>query len=382
MERAATRAPWIAAALLTGTMIISGCEGGAADPNSSPSAAGSTPAASPSSSGSSSATPAASATGVAEAGDPSDFATDLTTPWGLVALSDGSVLVSERDTAVIKKVTDGRSSEIGTVEGVVPSSEGGLLGLAISSDEKTLFAYVSTGEDNRIVSYDFDGSSLGTEKVLLDQIPVSSNHNGGQLIMGPDGFLYAATGDASVRQDAQDTGSLAGKILRLTTDGKAAPDNPFDNEVFSYGHRNVQGLAFDEQGRLWASEFGDQSLDELNLITAGANYGWPAIEGDESELDGMTNPVHVWGTDDNSPSGLAYAQGSLWMGGLRGERLWQIPLEGDRAGEPVAHVEDRGRLRGVLAHEDGILVATSNTDGRGDPRDADDRLLLVPLERA
>ncbi|MDN5726066.1 MAG: PQQ-dependent sugar dehydrogenase [Propionibacteriales bacterium] len=376
---------------ITVALILSGCTPNPTTTDPAPSslspvpdsstAPASTPGASPPRA-SPAGTPSASPAGTASPGTPTDFVTDLTTPWGMVQMTDGSVLVSERDTAMIKKVTRGRTVEVGRVPGVAARGEGGLLGLALSADERTLFVHLSTGDDNRIVSYGFDGTSIGTEKVLLDGIPVSGNHNGGQLIMGPDGFLYASTGDASVRQDAQDKRSLAGKILRLTIEGKPAPGNPYGNEVFSYGHRNVQGLAFDDDGRLWASEFGDQTFDELNLITAGGNYGWPAIEGDASTIDGMINPERVWATSDNSPSGLAFAAGSLWMGGLRGERLWQIPLSGERTGDPVATVTDRGRLRGVLAYQDGILVATSNTDGRGEAADGDDRLLMIKLERA
>ena len=149
------------------------------------------------------------------------------------------------------------------------------------------------------------------------------------MIIGPDGFLYVGTGETGEVALAQDQKSLGGKILRITLDGRPAPGNPFGNEVWTYGHRNVEGLAFDADGRLWASEFGEQSWDELNLITKGANYGWPELEG-SGEAEGMTNPKVVWRTDEASPAGLAYADGSLWMAALRGERLWQIPVAGRR----------------------------------------------------
>jgi len=174
-------------------------------------------------------------------------------------------------------------------------------------------------------------------------------------------------------------GAVYAKNPRLRLDGRPAPGNPFDNEVFSYGHRNVQGLAFDDQGRLWASEFGQNRWDELNLITKGADYGWPDVEG-SGNVRGMTNPKVVWHTDEASPSGLAYWQNSLWMAGLRGQRLWEIPVDGTKTGDPIAHFRgDYGRLRTVQVAADGgsLLLTNSNTDGRGDPASDDDRLFQI-----
>jgi len=280
------------------------------------------------------------------------------------------------------------------------SGEGGLLGATLSPDETTLYLYYSTARDNRVVRHSLSGGAPGPEEVILSGIPVATYHNGGQVRFGPDGFLYVATGDAGDTRSAQDPGSLAGKILRLTPDGEPAPGNPFGTPVWSLGHRNVQGLAWDPDGRLWASEFGQNSWDELNLIEPGNNYGWPLVEG-AGDVAGMTPPVLVWPTSAASPSGLAYWRGSLWMAGLRGERLWQIPVlpaaagdggtptpgatgESDDVaplvGEPVAHwVGEYGRLRAVAtAGDDGpLVVGTSNTDGRGTVREGDDRLLRV-----
>ena len=222
----------------------------------------------------------------------------------------------------------------------------------------------------------WDGRSLGEPEVILDGIPKAGIHDGGRIIVGPDGHLYVGTGDSGESQEAQDKSSLGGKILRVTVDGEPAPGNPFGDEVFSFGHRNVQGLAFDEEGRLWACEFGSQDWDELNLIEKGKNYGWPLVEG-SGEGQGLTNPKVVWRTSEASPSGLAYWQGDLWMAGLRGERLWQIPVDGTDTGDPVAHFEgEYGRLRTVVVSSDGqsLLLTGSNTDGRGDVRDGDDRL--------
>ncbi|MGJ3509800.1 PQQ-dependent sugar dehydrogenase [Enemella sp. A6] len=308
----------------------------------------------------------------------SDWTTGLTTPWGIDWLPDGDALVTERDTGLIKRIdSSGTATEVGRIDEVVPSSEGGLLGIAVGTD--TLFLYYSTGTDNRLVSVSWDGERAGEQQNLLTEIPVAQTHNGGQVRLGPDGYLYVSTGDAQTREDAQDRNSLAGKILRLTPQGAPAPGNPFGNEVYSLGHRNVQGLAFDDQGRLWASEFGDKGADELNLIESGGNYGWPTVEG-YGEEPGMINPQVTWPVEEASPSGLAFWRGSLWMAGLRGQRLWQIPVQESGSGDPVAHlVEQYGRLRAVAADpdDDALVVGTSNTDGRGDPADGDDRLLRL-----
>lgn len=309
----------------------------------------------------------------------SEIITGLTSPWGLIPLRDGSFLISERDTRRVKRIADGRSETIGTVPDAEPYFEGGLLGITTTADERTIFAYFTSGQDNRVVRIDWDGDRLGDQDVILDGIPKGARHNGGRMIIGPDDHLYVSTGETGEDYLAQDRDSLAGKILRITTDGEPARGNPFDNEVFSYGHRNVQGLVFDPEGRLWASEFGDQAWDELNLIKAGGNYGWPEVEG-RGDADGMINPRTVWKPAEASPSGLTFWKGSFYLAALRGERLWEIPLDGDKVGEPIAYfTEDYGRLRSVEVAVDGesLLVLTNNTDGRVDPRPDDDRLLRI-----
>jgi glucose/arabinose dehydrogenase len=220
--------------------------------------------------------------------------------------------------------------------------------------------------------------------VVIDGIPKAGNHNGGRLTFGPDGMLYVSTGDASEPSRAQDLDSLGGKILRLAPDGSVPADNPFDGSpVFSYGHRNVQGLAFDDDGRLWASEFGQQTWDELNLIQAGNNYGWPVVEGIGGD-DRFVEPVAQWSTDEASPSGIAYVRGTVFLAALRGQRLWQVPVPGGAAGSPADFaVGDYGRLRHAALAPDGSLwVLTGNTDGRNPdgPREGDDRILRVTLE--
>jgi glucose/arabinose dehydrogenase len=370
-----------------GALLLTGCTGPANEPSADTRTAGPTPAsvaptsAAPTSAAPTSAAPTSPSPTPTRRGRPeaAELLGGFTSPWGLVALENGSLLVSERDTKQILLVTGDAKDSLRTIEAAQPRGEGGLLGLAVTPDQRRVFAYYTADEDNRIVAMSFDGRALGEPRVILDGIPKAQIHNGGRMVVGPDGLLYVATGDAGESDLAQDRESLGGKILRLTLDGKPAPGNPFGNEVFSFGHRNVQGLAFDEQDRLWACEFGSQAWDELNLIREGNNYGWPLVEG-SGEGDGLTNPKVVWRTSEASPSGLAYWQGELWMAGLRGERLWQIPVDGTDTGDPVAHFEgDYGRLRSVVVSSDGqsLLLTGSNTDGRGDVEKGDDRLLQV-----
>ena len=315
----------------------------------------------------------------------STVATGIEVPWGLAFLPDQSALVSERDSSKIKRIAGGQVSEVGEVDDVDASSEGGLLGLAVDPQYPTrpyIYAMYTSGDDNRIARLTYRNNQLSDQQVILDGIQKAAIHNGGRLRFGPDGYLYVGTGEAGDRPNAQDDNSLGGKILRITTDGKAAPGNPGGRLWLSKGHRNVQGLAFDGK-QLYASEFGQSTWDELNVITAGANYGWPAAEGIDS-LEGMTNPIAVWKPADASPSGIAFAQGHIFMASLRGERLWAIPVaNGKRTGEPQAFfVGEFGRLRTVETAPDGSLwLTTSNTDGRNDPRDGDDRILRITISR-
>jgi glucose/arabinose dehydrogenase len=314
-----------------------------------------------------------------------DLVTGLDVPWGLAFLPDGSALVSERDSARIRQVTaSGQVSEVGTVPDVVADNEGGLLGLATPPGQPIVYAYLTAAEDNRVVRMSFDGGALGQPEVVIDGIPKAGNHNGGRLAFGPDGMLYVSTGDAAQPDRAQDLESLGGKILRLSPDGTVPADNPFaGSPVFSYGHRNVQGLAFDQDGRLWASEFGQNTWDELNLIEAGGNYGWPVVEG-VGDDDRFIEPVAQWSTDEASPSGIAYVRDTVFLASLRGQRLWQVPVPDGVAGTPTDFAAGEfGRLRAATLAPDGSLwVLTNNTDGRGEPRDGDDRILRVTLEPA
>ncbi len=318
---------------------------------------------------------------------------DLDSPWGLAPLPDGDLLVSSRDEATITRVDTetGRKTELGEVPGVSPAGEGGLMGLALSPDyasDHMIYAYFTSASDNRIVRmlYEEDkasGEQLGAPDTIFRGIPKGFIHNGGRIAFGPDRMLYAGTGESGEEGLSQDEDSLGGKILRLTPEGEPAPGNPFSNSpVYSYGHRNVQGLAWDSEQRLFAAEFGQDTWDELNAIKPGDNYGWPEAEG-TSDNAAYHNPIAQWATDDASPSGIAYAEGSVWMAGLKGERLWRIPLKGTEASaDPQAFLEgEYGRLRTVVsAGSDKLWLVTSETDGRGSPSGGDDRILEVRVK--
>jgi glucose/arabinose dehydrogenase len=320
-----------------------------------------------------------------------EIARDLSQPWGLTFLPDGSALVSSRDTGDIRRVdpATGQHVSVGTVPDVVARNDSGLLGLAASpgfATDRTVYAYLTTPADNRVIALRFadDLGSFVQTRVVLDGIAAGSGHQGGRLAFDTDGNLWITTGDANDPALAPDPDSLNGKILRIRPDGSIPTGNPGDSPVFSTGHRNVQGITFGPDGSVYASEFGERAQDEVNVILAGHDYGWPASEG----LVGGTGtlPIFTFSTRDASPSGIAYAAGSLWMAGLRGQRLWQLPVSnGQPTGEPIAHLQgELGRLRTVEVAPDGALwVVTSETDGFGwagaTPTEGDDRVLRIEL---
>jgi len=304
----------------------------------------------------------------------------LVAPWGLAFLPDGTALVTERDSARILSVTPGGAvKEVQRLPEVDGGGEGGLLGIAVSpayETDKAVFVYYTTATDNRIARLTLGGPPTP----IVTGIPRSGIHNGGRIAFGPDGFLYAGTGDASQTGRSQDRASLGGKVLRMTAAGRPAPGNPFPGSlVWSLGHRNVQGLAWDEQKRLWASEFGQSRFDEVNLILPGRNYGWPTVEGTSTDRR-FVNPLVTWQTSVASPSGAAVAGSTLVVAALRGQRLWAVPLDGKGGvGEPQSVLEkEYGRLRHVANAPDGSLwVLTSNRDGRGQPTEDDDRIIRI-----
>jgi len=317
-------------------------------------------------------------------------ASGLAVPWGVTFLPDGTALVGERDSTRVVAVSGGAGGaestvrEVGRVEIASPQGEAGLLGLAASptySRDRMVYAYVSTSDDNRVVRMRYDGERLGEPEPVLTGIPNGFNHDGGRLLFDDDDNLFVSTGETGEEELAQDVSSLGGKILHITREGDPAPDNPkAGSPVWTWGHRNVQGLAFDDDGRLWATEFGANAWDELNLIEKSRNYGWPIVEG-EGDLEEYRNPFVTWSTAEASPSGLAFLNGSLWAGALRGERLWQVPVTEDGVGEPKGwFVGAYGRIRSVQVAPNGNLwVTTSNRDGRGTPVSEDDRILEIQV---
>ncbi|QXQ12284.1 sorbosone dehydrogenase family protein [Paeniglutamicibacter sp. Y32M11] len=348
-------------------------------PSPSSSAETSTPPSSPSTS--------ASASGSAGAAAPTDtprvVSSGLEAPWSVV-FRESTALVSERDSGrILELAEDGSSRVIGTVPGVAGSGEGGLLGLTVD-DQGRLYVYSTGAGENRIQRFDVTGTpgslALGSPVTILDGIPSASYHDGGRLAFGPDGMLYATVGDAGQAGQAQDLDSLSGKILRMTADGDIPHDNPFDGSVvYSYGHRNPQGLAWAQDGTMFATEFGQNTWDELNIITAGANYGWPTVEGIE-DTEGFTNPVQQWTPEVASPSGMTYADGTLFIANLRGTVLRAVPVA-DPTTFTDHYAGEYGRLRDVTLSPNGELwFLTNNTDGRGTPGPEDDRILGVDLE--
>ncbi|MEV7619346.1 PQQ-dependent sugar dehydrogenase [Microbacterium sp. NPDC089321] len=354
----------VAPALLVGALLLSGCSG----PGNP------TPAMTP---------PADTAQG-----EPITLASGLKAPWSVVRLDGGGALISQRDGGEVLELTaSGQLREAGVVPGVVSGGESGLHGLAVldDGDARWLYAYHGAEEDNRVVRMPLTGDpgSLALDvsalEVVIEGIPRASNHDGGRIAFGPDGMLYIATGDAGQRDRARDRDFLGGKILRVTETGDPAPGNPFGTAVYSLGHRNVQGLAWTADGTLWASEFGQNTWDELNRIEAGGDFGWPDHEG-FARVDDAIDPVAVWAPDEASPSGIAVIDDVVLVAGLRGERLWVYDTKTPSVEPWAVYTGEFGRLRDVIpGPDDTFWVLTNNTDGRGSPGADDDRLLQLTL---
>jgi glucose/arabinose dehydrogenase len=315
----------------------------------------------------------------------------LQTPWAIAVLPSGDLLTTERS-GTLMRIADNNQSY--PIAGVTETSEGGLLGIALHPDyEKNNFLYLyatytSNGALlNRVERYVFKDDNLTPDTTILDNIPGASTHDGGAIAFGPDKKLYITTGDAGNEQSAQDTGSLSGKILRINDDGTIPEDNPFSNPVYSYGHRNPQGIAWDDKGRLWSTEHGPSGSasgrDELNLIELGQNYGWPVITGDETRQD-MRSPIAQSGdTDTWAPGALAHKDGVLYFTGLRGQSLYVADISADETKPRVTlrkyFSEKYGRLRAATIRNDTLYISTSNTDGRGQPSASDDKILRISI---
>lgn len=320
------------------------------------------------------------------------LAENLDTPWAIALLPEGGMLVTERKGTIrlISKENQLKDEPVATLSAVKEAGEGGLLGIALHPDFSMnkyvylYYTYSQNGENtlNRVVRMTYDNDTFGKEEIVVNAIPGASNHNGGRIKFGPDGYLYIGTGDAQEPSSAQSKTTLAGKILRVTDRGLRVAENPFNNQVYSYGHRNVQGLAWSSDGSLWATEHGRSGvrsgLDELNVIEMGLNYGWPEIEGDE-KLAGMMTAIFDSGSTTWAPSGAAFVENSLFFAGLRGSTLYEAVIEDGKVIEVKEHLSgELGRIREVVADESGMLyITTSNTDGRGIPDNTDDKVIKI-----
>ena len=320
------------------------------------------------------------------------IAQQLDTPWALAFLPDNSILFTERPGRIRFIDNSGKLdlTPITTVAGVKEIGEGGLLGLTLHPDFSTnhylylYYTYSSQGSDtlNRVVRMTYIDKKLSDEQIIIDKIPGAANHNGGRIKFGPDGYLYITTGDAENPSLSQNTKAMGGKILKVTADGKMAPGSPFNNLVYSYGHRNPQGLAWDKDGNLWETEHGRSSptgFDELNLIEKGKNYGWPTIQGDETK-QGMITPKYNSGpTTTWAPAGTAYLNGSLFFGGLKGQTLYEAVIQKDQVTALREYFTGEfGRIRDVVVGPDNLLyITTSNQDGRGTPGSTDDKIMKI-----
>jgi glucose/arabinose dehydrogenase len=313
-------------------------------------------------------------------------ASDLTVPWEAVFLNDGTMLATERSGNL---VIFGKKTKRIPIDTTYHHGEGGLMGMALHPRfqlNRWIYLYNTIQKGNKTVNrverYRFSQDGLTEQTIILDDIPGASYHDGGRIAFGSDDYLYITTGDAGDGGLAQDLNSLAGKILRIDDEGKIPSDNPFGNAVYSYGHRNSQGLTWDSSNQLWSTEHGPSGLiggrDELNRIEKGQNYGWPLITGSQTSA-GMKSPVIQSGiTDTWAPGSALYWDGSIFFGGLRGEALYEARVDQNPV-ELKEHFKNRfGRIRTVLLGPDGYFYfMTSNRDGRRAPYSGDDKIIKI-----
>lgn len=309
----------------------------------------------------------------------------LDTPWS-IAKSNDVFYLSERPGKIIK--IDGNKKneqQVDLDKEVSTAAEAGLLGFVLAPDFKdsqeayAYYTYEDNGQFNRIVKLKLENDTWKEEEVLIDKIPSGQYHHGGRLKIGPDDKLYATTGDASDEQNAQDKDTLGGKILRINLDGSKPKDNPISNSyVYSYGHRNLQGIVWTPDGQMYASEHGNQANDEINEIKEGHNYGWPVIEGNE-ENNNMETPIFTSGSDDTwAPSGIAFKDGIIYSAALRGEGIMKFDVEKDEMKKVATKY---GRIRDVYIVNDDLYFVNNNTDGRGNPSQNDDKMYKVSLSQ-
>ncbi|MBD8026203.1 sorbosone dehydrogenase family protein [Ureibacillus sp. Re31] len=313
-------------------------------------------------------------------------ADELNIPWS-IDKKDDTFYLSER-TGSIVKIENGEveRQKVELEKDLATASEAGLLGFVLAPDfQQSNRAYVyytykdDTGQFNRIVTVQQQGDIWKEERLLLDKIPSGSYHHGGRLKISPDGKLYATTGDAAKKPIAQDLNSLGGKILRMNLDGSIPADNPFPNSyIYSYGHRNPQGLTWSDDGAMYASEHGNNANDEINLIEAGQNYGWPTIEGTQQQ-SGLKTPLFTSGSDTTwAPSGMDYVDGKLYVAALRGQAVIEFNLTTGSHRNVVTNI---GRIRDIFIDGDQLYFISNNTDGRGDALENDDKLYQLNLSQ-
>lgn len=318
---------------------------------------------------------------------------NLKIPWDIAFLPNGDFLVTERSGTLSRFNSIKEKINI-PLTGVKHTSEGGLLGMTLHPEySKNNFIYLymsSPGQngktENKVMRYRLGGNILNDPTVIIDKIPGAIYHDGGRIEFGPDNLLYITTGDATESALAQDKNSLAGKILRLNDDGSIPKDNPFETAVYSFGHRNPQGLAWDKQGKLWQTEHGRSGVssgyDEINLVEKGKNYGWPKFQGPENK-QGYISPALQSGTDSTwAPASLTFANNKLFFGGLRGEALYEVSINENKVSNLKEHFKNKfGRIRTTRLGPDGMLyIMTSNQDSRGKPNQGDDKIIRIDLE--